>query len=202
MLDKESISLAKYNENDLTIIKKCKISKLNNNEDFNYLIYELLNGNIVITINYNKFCYFNMKTFSIQFIFSSFFLSPSLNTPKYKNTYNINIIGFNQFKDKNILYYFLGLNGFKINLKTGNFTKIIFNKSSDKCILFDKYLINVNDSKLIINDEKNKCLFSKNYYKLHHVISINQKINLFATLGFLDDPFYTYFKIFKINSKN
>ena len=164
LLSKESISLAKYNENDLIIIKKCKISTLNNNVNFNYLIYELLNGNIVITLNYNKFFYFNMKTFSIQFVFSHSDKPPTKVTSKNKNTYNINIIGFNQFKDKNILYYFFGLNGFKINLKSGKFTKINFNKSSNNCISFNKYLIYVNNSKLIITDDKSNYLFSKYYY--------------------------------------
>ena len=202
LLSKENISLAKYNENDLTIIKNCKIPILNNNKDFNYLIYELLNGNIVITMNYNKFCYFNMQNFAIQFVFSHFNKISTKVSPKNKNTYNINIIGFNQFKDKNILYYFFELNGFKINLKTGKFIKINYNKSSNNCISFDKYVICVNNNKLIINDENNNQLFSKTFYKAHHVISINQKINLFATLGFSDDPFYTYFHIFKINIKN
>jgi len=204
LLSKESISLAKYTENELTIIKNCKISAFNNNEDFNYLIYELLNGNIVITMNYNKFCYFNMKTFAIQYVFSHFNKLSTKISPKNKNTYyNNNIIGFNQFKDKNILYYFFELNGFQINLKTGKFIKINYNKSSNNCVSFNKYLIYVNNNeKLIINDENNNQLFSKYYYKAQHLISINQKINLFATLGFYDDPFYTDFHIFKINSKN
>ena len=67
LINELNVNLMKFKDNQLIIIKSQTISlpKLYqiNIKGFKFLSYELLNGDIVFTIDAKRFCYFNIKTF-------------------------------------------------------------------------------------------------------------------------------------------
>ena len=194
IINELNIILMKFSDNELKVIKTQTItlSFFNNNGKFKFLSYELLNGNIVFTINDKSFCYFNIKTFQIQFIFN--FKS------KIDDGDNYYIKHFNQFKDKNILYCsFENVGCYKINLKNSKIEKQLLNYA--KSIKIDKYIIMNILNLLIINDEKNSFIFNKKLLALDELILINEKSKMFASIGYLLNSLGAYIYIFKINNK-
>ena len=196
LINELNVNLMKFKDNQLIIIKSQTISlpKLYqiNIRGFKFLSYELLNGKIVFTIDDKRFCYFNIKTFQIKFVFNL--------SEKGDNEFNF-IKKFNQIKDKNILYCLIQYDGcYKINLKNGKIEKQLINFAES--INIDKYLIiKKNSDTFIINDEKNNQLFNKKLEALDELILINENSKIFATMGWNQFKDYIYTYIFKINIK-
>ena len=183
--------ITKFKNNNIEISKKCDISSIINLEnDFKALCCELKNGDVVINLYYNKFCYFNIKNFSIQTIYDEIF-------DKYYEYYNKNDkIAFKQFDDINsfnFIYYNRRLN-YKININNGKITKDKF--SFEPYLEFDKYYISqgIESDKFQILDRfnLNKTLFRGYFYDSHisDIILINEKKKIFALL----DSYNSYCK--------
>ena len=206
IINELNVNLVEFSDNQLIIIKSQTLSLYElypiNNKKFKFLSYELLNGDIVFTIDEKRFCYFNIKTFQIKFVFN--FLSNNRAYDYIKNDdyydYKYYIKKFNQFKDKNILYcLFENCGCFKINLKNGKIEKQLIDFAQS--IKIDKYIIIKNQCSIIIKDEKNKQLFNKELLALDEHVLINEKSKLFASIGYGSSEFGLYIYIFKINIK-
>jgi len=73
LLGDSNIYLMKYNEKEKELkeikIYQNKIIINDNNNKYYFLCYELLNRDIILSVDTNKFCYFNMRAFLIQTVF-------------------------------------------------------------------------------------------------------------------------------------
>jgi len=69
-LGDSNIYLMQYNEKEKELKEiKAYQNKINincNNKNYYFLCYELLNGDIIFSIETNKVCHFNMRSFIIQ----------------------------------------------------------------------------------------------------------------------------------------
>jgi len=193
LLGDSNIYLMHYNEKEkeLKEIKKypIKISINNNNYNYNFLCYELLNGDIIFSIDINKFCYFNMKTFMLQASFEC----KNLVSP---------IIRFSQLRDKNYLYFGINKSGFELNLNNGKIKEIKFGSSDkSKYTSFNKYYLFC-DKCIKVKSDNNETLFSKSLDDEGKSLVINEKEGLFAGLCFLKHKYMMNLYIFKIDKNN
>ena len=184
-----------YNEKEKELkeikIYQNKININNNNNNYNFLFYELLNGDIIFSVDTNKFCCFNMRTFKIQTVFEY----------KYKK-FNYFIDRFSQLRDKNCLYFGILKPWFEVNLKNGKITKTDFHYDKSKCILFNNYYLSCENKSINVKNDKGMNLFSKTLYNEGRIIKINEKEGLFAVLSFTKTCYTMDLYIFKIDKNN
>ena len=139
-----------------------------------FLCFELLNGDIIFTIKHDIFCYFNMKTFSIQAIIET------------NKIYVINT--FNQLNDKNYFYFCCQFVCFEFNMK-GKIKKLSKNNNSiaNAKMLGDYYINNYNNSMNVIIDN-DKIIFAKKLPSdKNSILIIDEKEKIFANLEFIED---------------
>ena len=158
--------------------------------NYNYIIYELLNGDIVFNIPHNKFCYFNIKVFSVQIIIE-------INNKEIINK-------FNQLNDKNYFYFFADEICYEFNTKGKITRKEINNTTKPNSKVLGDYYINYYNKKMNIISANNKKNYTKNCSeKINDIIIINEKDKIFAFLEFAK-PSYTmqvcFFKLKKHNN--
>ena len=155
------------------------------NPDHNNLCYELLNGDILFTINSNKFCYFNIKVFIIQTII--------------EEETNKNIIRFNQLNDKNYFYFFMNNIFVEFNINNGKMKEMFSSKYDKKeSIKLGEYYINNSFKSITIIDENNKTLYSKSLIDKCSILAIDEKEKIFASLAFYQPYYSMYINVFKI----
>ena len=178
LLNNSSICLKQYNGNDLINLKSYPISI--QDIGFNYLIQELLNGDILFTKDRKSFCYFNMKTFMIQTVY------------KIDN----DIKGFNQLNN-NKFYFFANNSSYEVNLKN----KKLKPSNQVNSIMIDKYRIYTSYNIIHILNENNEIIYKKIIYSSSRLILINKKEKMFASLSLRKTPYKMYTDIFKIHNK-
>ena len=194
ILGESNIYLMKYNKNNLEQEKIIYYPMKYIDHNYYYLIYELSNGDVIFTFDYNKFCYFNMKTFMIQTVF------------EYKFKENDFISKFNQLKyKKNYLYCFSLNESFEVNLNNGKIKcfETFYNKY--QYIQIDEYYINLVNKYLYILNENNDNIYEKELNidcNNGRVIIINEKERLFAILNFNKRYYQMNVNIYKINKNN
>jgi len=194
ILGESNIYLMKYNKNNLEQEKIIYYPMKFIDHNFYYLIYELLNGDVIFTIDYNKFCYINMKTFMIQTVF------------EYQFKENDFISKFNQLKcKKNYLYCFTLNESFEINLNNGKIRCLETFYNKYQYIQLDEYYINLVNKYLYILNENNDNLYEKELNincNNGRVIIISEKERLFAILNFNKRDDQMNVNIYKINKNN
>ena len=187
------IYLMQYNEKEkeLKEIKACqnKIDINNKNENYNFLCYELLNEDIIFSIDTNKFCYFNMKTFMIQTVF------------EYKQD-DSHIDRFCQLRDINSLYFGINNLCFEVNLKNGKIKYTNFNSDKSKYNILNNYYISYQNKDIKVKNNNDITLFSKTLYQKSKTLIINEKEGLFAALFFIENCYAISIHIFKIDKNN
>jgi len=194
ILGESNIYLMKYNKNNLEQEKIIYYPMKFIDHNFYYLIYELLNGDVIFTIDYNKFCYINMKTFMIQTVF------------EYQFKENDFISKFNQLKcKKNYLYCFTLNESFEVNLNNGKIRCLETFYNKYQYIQLDEYYINLVNKYLYILNENNDNLYEKELNincNNGRVIIISEKERLFAILNFNKRDDQMNVNIYKINKNN
>ena len=178
LLNNSNICLKQFNGNDLINLKSYPNSI--QDIDFNYLIQELSNGDILFTNDRKSFCYFNMKTFMIQAVY------------KVEN----DIIGFNQLNN-NKFYFFVNKLSYEVNLKN----KKLKPTSQVNCIMIDKYKVYSRYNTIYILNENNQNIYSEKIYSSSRIILVNKKEKMFASLSFNESTYWMYTNIFKISNK-
>ena len=155
-----------------------------------YFCYELSNGDIIFNFNPNDFCYFNMKTFSIQTII--------------ENKKNELINKFKQLNDKNYFYFFIGNKCYEFNIKNGKIKQIDKNTESKvNSLTLGEYHINYYHNLMIINIEDNKTIYMKDLSnRINDILIIDEKEKIFASLTFLECNYAMYMTFFKIRKHN
>ena len=194
ILGELNIYLMKYHNNNLTPEKVIYYPMKFIDYNYYYLIYELSNGDVIFTIDNNKFCYFNMKTFMIQACF------------EYKFKENDCISKFNQLKNKeNYLYCFSLNESFGVNLNNGKIKDLKTYYNKYQYVQLDEYYINLVNKYLYILNENNDIIYEKELKKNENdgrIIIIDQKERLFAILNFNKRDYHMNVNIYKINKNN
>ena len=182
-----SLYLMSYEYYELKLLQKYDY-KIQPQKDYNYLCQELLNGDILFSIGPNKFIYFNMKTFMIQTIIEK------------KSDSCIRL--FNQLNDKNYFYFFNSKRTYEFNIRNGRITEIkYYTDKFESTVLGGYYLEGLNGS-LFVRDENYKIIGFKKLMNKSKIFIIDEKENIFATLGFYIHNYSMYIKVFKINKFN
>ena len=193
ILGDSNIYLMQYNEKEKELkeikIYQNKISINNKNNNYNFLCYELLNGDIIFSVDTNKFCYFNMRTFMMQTVFEF---------KKYESL----IKRISQLRDKNFFYFTIGNSGFEVNLKNGKIkrTDLICDKS--KYTVFNKYYISYENKTIMVKNENGIILFLKALNDEGQIVIINEKEGLFAALSFVKSCYSMNLYILRIDKNN
>ena len=184
----------KYNKNILEQKKVIYYPMKFIDHSYYYLIYELANGDVIFIINYNQFCYFNMKTFMIQTVF------------EYKFKENDFIGKFVQLKNKkNYLYCFSLNESFEVNLNNGKIRCLETYYNKYQYVQLDDYYINLVNKFLYILNKNNDVIYEKELninFNIGRVIVINEKERLFAILNLNKRDYHMNVNIYKINKKN
>ena len=177
-----------YDEYELKNIKRYNYSI--DIGKFNYFCYELFNGDIIFNFQQNKFCYFNMKSFSVQTIIGS---KP------------MEIIdNINQLNDINYFYFLSGNISYKFNIRNGRIKRIkIDNKSKENSKVLGEYYINYYNNKINIITENNKNIYTKDLReKIKDIVIIDKKEKIFASLTFCENPYLMNISFFKLRKHN
>ena len=183
-----SIQLMEYNGYELKAIKILNYSLEITKSD--YLCYELLNGDILFDIKPNKFCYFNMKSFSIPTIIE-------------KGVYD-NYTRFNQLNDKNYFYFFPSNIGYEFSIKNGKIKRILIdNNSKENAKKLGEYYINYYNSYMNIITENNKKIYTIDFRdEINDILIIDNKEKIFATLAFCENNYSMYIYFYKLRKHN
>ena len=185
---KSNIILMEYDGYELKNIKRYNYSI--DIGKFNYFCYELFNGDIIFNFQQNKFCYFNMKSFSVQTIIGS---KP------------MEIIdNINQLNDINYFYFLSGNISYKFNIRNGRIKRIkIDNKSKENSKVLGEYYINYYNNKINIITENNKNIYTKDLReKIKDIVIIDKKEKIFASLTFCENPYLMDISFFKLRKHN
>ena len=150
-----------------------------------------MNGNIVFTIAHNRICYFNMKSFSIQAIFT------------FKEKDKKYITGFNQLLNRNYFFLYFGWDCYEINLKNGKYNSIDFNSTnSSDSIIIDNYLVDSLCNGITIESINSKSILFSNYLeKPTRIFLINERSKSFIALCSYESSYETDLYIYKISNK-
>lgn len=186
---KSSLYLMSYEYYELKILKKYEY-KLTPQKGYNYLIKELLNGDIIFSVEPNKFIYFNMKYFMIQTII--------------EKKSNNNISSFNQLNDKNYFYFFVSKKPYEFNIRNGRIKALQYPDNKAESTFLGGYYLDGDNKSLHVRDENYKLIYMKRLYEKSKIFIIDEKENIFATMGFNIHTYSMYikvFKIYKINNK-
>ena len=177
-----------YNGYELKAIKILNYSLEITKSD--YLCYELLNGDILFDIKPNKFCYFNMKSFSIPTIIE-------------KGVYE-NYTRFNQLNDKNYFYFFPSNIGYEFSIKNGKIKRILIdNNSKENAKKLGEYYINYYNSYMNIITENNKKIYTIDFRdEINDILIIDNKEKIFATLAFCENNYSMYIYFYKLRKHN
>jgi len=184
MICKTNIILMEYVDNEL---KTKKSFDYEIEIDKNILYYELLNGDIIFNIMPNKFCYFNIKSFSIQTII------------EIKQNEIIN--RFTQLNDKNYFYFFSDNMGYKLNITNGKIIKIFglndYTKEISKTL--GDYYINYYNDRMNIITKDNKNIYKTEFgIKIKDILIVDKKEKTFITFSFSNVSYSMYIDFFKI----
>lgn len=140
ILTENNLLLTEYNNNkNLDIIKSYESFNGQKYSNFKPFCYELLNGDVIISVYFNKFYYFNIKYFNIQTIYNN------IDGGGFSDYYRYNDIkityGIKQNNDINSFIFINRGDFYNINLKNGKVKKVKCSIGDKPELEFDKYYI-------------------------------------------------------------